>query len=136
MHDIRYRERFQTQAKNYRFQGPAIQQEISSYITSVFLLRIRIRIIDLQWWLVSNLAFVFCTKQTRVSVDSTLFVRRYAVIQLNGAKSEVRSKDGVNRLSQALMSQCARLETMASPGCGRKMACYLILLQHGRIPSQ
>lgn len=38
--------------------------------------------IDTQWWLVSNLAFVSCTKQTRVSVESTVivFVLRYAVI--------------------------------------------------------
>lgn len=38
--------------------------------------------IDTQWWLVSNLAFVSCTKQTRVSVESAAFafVLRYAAI--------------------------------------------------------
>lgn len=65
--------------------------------------------------------------------ESTVFVLRYAVMQLNGRESEVRSKDRIDCQVKLVMSQSTRPDTMACSGCGRKVTCYLRQLQHSRI---
>lgn len=52
-------------------------------------------------------------------------------VQLNGPESKVRSKDRIDCLSWAFMSQPTSSDTMACSGCGGKVACYLGQLQHG-----
>lgn len=72
----------------------------------------------------------------RLTQNQQEVVSNPPAVQLNGPESEVWSKDHINCLSWAFMSQSTRSDTMASSGRGGKVACYLRQLHHGSSHSQ